>query len=275
MSKIWVPSGRVPTNRRAFTSVAADVRHTVFSVQRFRPRPDKLFDITALGSGFFVSSEAFITCRHVIDGQLSPHKDGDLYRLVNNLDGKHGIIHEVNGGVGKDIHLYPDDDLAILLSKTIKNQAFLPVSYADIPIGAAIGVAGYPLAQVTVDQDKNMTLSGVIYRVSQGVANAVYRTDLNFKNDAPLKDASVVEVNFLFVPGNSGGPIFDAETGRVLAYVKGFRYPKIIESEETCNLIAVPAGLQPKYLSAIYAVYSVGLTLDRVRAHLEEFGVKL
>lgn len=84
-----------------------------------------------------------------------------------------------------------------------------------------------------------------------------------------------MEVNFLFVPGNSGGPIFDAETGRALAYVKGFRYPKIIEGEETCNLIAVPAGMQPKYLSAIYAVYSVGLTLDRVRRHLEQFGVKL
>jgi hypothetical protein len=194
---------------------------------------------------------------------------------VNNLDGAHGIIHEVNGGVGKDIHLYPDDDLAILLSKSVKDQAFLPVSYADIAVGAAIGVAGYPLAQATVDQDKNLTLSGVIYRVSQGVANAVYRTDLNFKNDTPLKDASVIEVNFLFVPGNSGGPIFDAETGRALAYVKGFRYPKIAEGEETCNLIAVPDGMQPKYLSAIYAVYSVGLTLDRVRAHLEKFGVTL
>jgi|ERR1700733_4751201 len=275
MAKIWVPTGRVPTKPRSFSSVASDVRHTVFSVQRFRPRQDGLFDITPLGSGFFVSSEVFITCRHVIDGHILPHQAGDTYRLVNNLDGMHGIIHEVNGGVGKDIHLYPDDDLVILLSTSVKNQAFLPVSYADIPIGASIGVAGYPLAQANVDQNKNLTLSGVIYRVSQGVANAVYRTDLNFKNDTPLKDASVVEVNFLFVPGNSGGPIFDAETGRALAYVKGFRYPKIIEGEETCNLITPPAGMQPNYLSAIYAVYSVGLTLDRVRAHLETFGVTL
>lgn len=275
MAKVWVPAGRIPTKARSFSSVAADVRHTVFSVQRFRPRLDGLFDITPLGSGFFVGSEVFVTCRHVIDGPLFPHQQGDVYRLVNNLDGTHGIIHEVNGGIGKDIHLYPDDDLAILISQSKKDQAYLPTSYADVPIGSAIGVAGYPLTQLAIDSNGNLTLSGVIYRVSQGVTNAVYKTDLNFKNDMPIKDVTVVEVNFLFVPGNSGGPIFEAETGRVVAYVKRFRYPKIIEGPETCNLIPVPTGMQPNYLSAIYAVYSVGLTLSRVRGHFEKFGVKL
>ena len=275
MAKIWVPAGKVPTKPRSFHIVAADVRHTVFSVQRFRPRPDGLYDITPIGSGFFVTSEAFVTCCHVINGSMSPHKEGDLYRLVNNLDGEHGIVHEINGGVGKDIHLFPDDDLAILISKSKKDQAFLPVSYADLAVGAPLGVAGYPLGQLSNDAMGNLTLKGIIYRVSQAPANAVYRTDLSWKNDVPLKDVTVVEVNFLFVPGNSGGPIFDAETGRALAYVKGFRYPKIIEMKETCNLIPVPDGMNGDYMSAIYAVYSVGLTLDRVRKHLEKFGVQL
>jgi Trypsin-like peptidase domain len=276
MTKLWVPTGRIPTKaRKSFAALVADIRHAVFSVQRLRPRNDGLFDTSPLGSGFFVGSEVFITCRHVVDGPLNPHKEGDQYRLINNLDGNNGIIHEVNGGVGKDIHLFPEDDCAILLSKSKKDQAFMPVSYSTIPVGMAIGVAGYPLAQATVDANKNLTLKGVIYRVSEGVANAVYNTDLNFKNDVPMKDVSVVEVNFLFVPGNSGGPIFDVETGRALAYVKGFRYPKVIENEETCNLIEVPQGMSAKYLSAIYALYSVGITLSRVRTHLEKFGVTL
>src|ERR1039458_2952173 len=273
-TKIWVPAGRIPTKaRKNFAALVADIRHAVFSVQRFRPRTDGLFDITPLGSGFFVGSEVFVTCRHVIDGPLFPHKDGDQYRLVNNLDGEHGFMHEVGGEIGKDIHLFPEDDFAVLISHSKKDQAFMPVSYSDIPVGMAMGVAGYPLAQATVDASKNLTLSGVIYRISEGVANAVYRTDLNFKNDVPMKDVPVVEVNFLFVPGNSGGPIFDIETGRAVAFVQGCRYPQVIETAETCNLMSVPPGMSPQYLSAIYALYSVGITLPRVRVHLEKFGV--
>jgi len=275
MAKIWVPAGKIPTKSREFSSVVADVRHAVFSVHRHRPAANGLFDITPLGSGFFVSPEVFITCRHVIDGHDKPHQAGDLYRLVNNLDGMHGIIHEINGGVGQDIHIYPDNDLAILISKSKKDQAYLPVSYTDIPVGTAIGVAGYPLAQLSVDSNGNLTLGGVIYRVAQGVATSCYTTDLTFKNDYTLKAVPVVEVNFLFVPGNSGGPIFDAQTGRALAYVKGFTFPKIIEMEEKCTLVTAPAGLQPNYMAAIYAVYSIGLTLSPVRVHLEKFGVTL
>ena|ERR1700687_2831338 len=195
--------------------------------------------------------------------------------IVNNLDGSNGIIHEINDGIGKDIHLYPNNDFAILISKSKKDQAFLPVSYADIRVGAMIGVAGYPLAHLATDSSGNLTLSGVVYRVAHGAANAVYVTDLDFGDGYPQKDITVVEVNFLFVPPNSGGPIFEAETGRAIAYVKGFRYPKILEKKEECKLIPVPTGLQGDYWSAIYAVYSVGLTLSPVRDHLEKFGVKL
>ena len=275
VATIWVPTGRLPSKRRDFQAVVSDVRHAVFSVHRWRPAANGLYDITALGSGFFVSSGVFITCRHVVDGPASPHQDGDLYRLANNLDGMNGIIHEVNGGIDKDIYLYPEKDLAILLSKSKTDQAYLPISYADIPVGKSIGVAGYPLARIVNDPSGNVTLAGVVFRVAEGVANAVNKTDMDFNDGYPLKDTTIIEVNFMFVPGNSGGPIFDRETGRVLGYVKGFSYPKIAEKAETCNLIQAPAGLNPAYLTAIYAVYSIGLTLAPAQPHLEQFGVKL
>jgi hypothetical protein len=277
MAKIWIPAGKIPTKTRDFSAVAADVRHAVFSVHRQRPKTDGsgLFDVTSLGSGFFVSSQVFITCWHVIDPPGSPHQAGDIYRLVNNLDGTHGFVHEVNGGIGKDIHLYPDQDFAILLSSTKADQAYLPVSYADVQIGSDIGVAGYPLASLSTDSSGNITLGGIVYRVAKGVTNAFYKTDVDSNDGHPLKDVMVLEVNFLFVPGNSGGPIFEANTGRALAYVKGFRTHKIQEREETCNLIPLPAGLSANYLDGVHAVYSIGLTLDRVRNHLEQFGVKL
>ncbi|HEY5178111.1 MAG TPA: serine protease [Terriglobales bacterium] len=275
MAKIWVPAGRIPTKDRDFDSVVADVRHAVFSVIRYRPAANGLFDITPLGSGFFVSSQVFLTCWHVIDSPISPHKDGDLYRLVNNLDGTLGMVHEINGGVGNDIHLYPDSDLAILISKSKLDQAYMPISFADIPVGLDIGVAGYPLAQLITDSSGNLTFGAVVYRVAKGVATAFYKTDLDMGDGHPIKDREIVEVNFLFVPGNSGGPIFDARKGRVLAYVKGFRSHKIQERPEICNLIPVPAGMQKDYLTAVHAVYSIGLTLGPVQSHLEQFGVTL
>lgn len=275
MAKGFVPSGRLSSKSRAFRSVVADVRHAVFSVNRHRPLADGRFEVTPLGSGFFVSSKVFVTCWHVIDSPVSPHRPGDLYRLVNNLDGTHGIVHEVNGGIGKDIHLFPEHDFAILLSSSKSDQAYLPISYADIPVGQEIGVAGYPLARLVNDENGNLTLGGMVYRVAKGVVTAFYRTDLDAGDGHPLKDTMVLEVNFLFVPGNSGGPIFDADSGRVIAYVKGFQKHKIQELHERCSLIAVPEGMNAEYLDSVYAVYSVGLMLEPVRAQLENFGVFL
>jgi hypothetical protein len=275
MTKTFVPAGRLSAKSRAFRNVVADVRHAVFSVHRHRPLPDGQFQITPLGSGFFVSSQVFLTCWHVIDNPSSPHQAGDIYKLVNNLDGMHGMIHDVSGGLGKDIHLYPDQDFAILLSNTKHDQAFLPISYASIPVGQEIGVAGYPLPRLVTDANGSVTLTGMVYRVAKGVATAFYRTDLNSGDGHPLKDTMILEVNFLFVPGNSGGPIFDAETGRAVAYVKGFQRYKIQEVHEQCELIQVPDGLTKEYLDSVYAVYSLGLTLEPVRVYLEKFGVSL
>jgi S1-C subfamily serine protease len=275
MVKKFVPAGRLSCKVRPFRKVVSDIRHAVFSVNRYRPLPDGNYQVTPLGSGFFVSSKVFVTCWHVIDGLASPHKTGDLYRLVNNLDGTHGFVHDINGGIGKDIHLYPDQDFAILLSDSKLDQAFLPISYSDIPVGQEIGVAGYPLGRLIVDSSGSVTLGGLVYRVAKGVATAYYRTDLNSGDGHPLKDRMVLEVNFLFVPGNSGGPIFDAETGRAIAYVKGFQRHKIAEVHERCELIPLPAGMTEEYLDSVYAVYSNGLTLEPVRAQLEEFGVRL
>lgn len=275
MVKSFIPAGRLSSKVRPFRKVVSDVRHSVFSVNRYRPLPDGNYQITSLGSGFFVSSRAFVTCWHVIDGIASPHQTGDLYRLVNNLDGTHGFVHEINGGLGKDIHLYPDQDFAILLSDSKPDQAFLPISYADVPVGQEIGVAGYPLARLITDSSGRVTLGGMVYRVAKGVATAYYRTDLDPGNGHPLKDRMVLEVNFLFVPGNSGGPIFDAETGRAIAYVEGFQHYKIKEVIEHYTQTPVPDGMNTEYLDSVYAVYSVGLTLEPVHAQLEEFGVLL
>jgi hypothetical protein len=112
--------------------------------------------------------------------------------------------------------------------------------------------------------------------VAKSTATAVYRTNWDAGDGHPLTDTLVVEVNFMFVPGNSGGPVFDAETGRAFAYVKGFTNPKINEFVDTAYPATKrPDHVQPEYLTGIRAVYSIGLTLDRVQSILESFGVQL
>jgi hypothetical protein len=278
MPHVFVPAGRLSTKKRDFKSVVSDIRHAVFSVVRFRPSQQQqgLFDITALGSGFFVSSEVFITCWHVIDQPSNLHQPGDKYQLVANLPGSTPIALPIVGDVGTDVHLFPDKDLAILICRARKDQAFLSLSYADVAVGSEIGVAGYPLARLTTDSHGNPNVSALVYRVAKGVATAVFNDSLDTGDGHPLVDVPVVEVNFLFVAGNSGGPIFDAETGRAVAYVKGFRTHKIQERPEQCfPQTQVPDGLSKTYMSCVHAVYSIGLTLDRVRGELEQFGVKL
>jgi hypothetical protein len=275
MPHIFIPTGRLSTKKREFKSVVADLRHAVFAVVRFRPSQQAgLFVISVLGSGFFVSPDVFITCWHVIDSPQAPHQQGDKYQLVSNL-GTAPVALPL-GEIGTDIHLFPDKDLAILICKARKDQAYLSVSYADIPVGSEIGVAGYPLAILGTDANNNPDVKALVYRVAKGVATAVFRYDMDHGDGHPLTDVQVVEVNFLFVPGNSGGPIFEAETGRAVAYVKGFRTHKIREAAEQCfPATTIPGGLSNIYMDSVHAVYSVGLTLDRVRSELEQFGVNL
>lgn len=273
MTQVFIPSGKISAKRREFKAIVADIRHAVFSVVRQRP-VGELFQSYCLGSGFFVSSSVFVTCWHVIDSPLSPHIAGDKYQLVNNVNGTNGIVLEIVGGIGEDIHLYPESDFAILLCRAKSDQAYMPIGYATLPVGSEIGTAGYPLASISANEDMTANVEGLIYRVAKSATTAVYKSTWNANDGYPLVDATLVEVNFFFVPGNSGGPIFDAETGRAFAYVKGFKTPKINEFMDTA-FITPPDHVSKDYIAGIRAVYSIGLTLDPVREHLEKFGVKL
>jgi hypothetical protein len=58
--------------------------------------------------------------------------------------------------------------------------------------------------------------------------------------------------------------------------MKGFTNPKINEFVDTAYPATKrPDHVQPEYLTGIRAVYSIGLTLDRVQSILESFGVQL
>lgn len=270
-----LPTGRLKAKRRSFEEVVRDLRHAVSSLIRHRPANGGHI-ANALGTGFFVSPTVFLTCHHVINGNTAPHKDGDNYHLVGNLTGSAGIVHEIaDGTVGKNIHLFPDSDLALLIVESKSDQAYAALEYGDFSEGREIGVAGYPIP-ILLSIEGELKYDSLIFRVAKGVVTARYETNLELDQGQTLASIPVIEVNSLFVPGNSGGPIFDASTGRVLGFVVGYQTVKIRERVEEATLIQnCPEGMEKRYIENVNAFYSLGIRLSRVRSHLETFGVPL
>jgi len=119
---------------------------------------------------------------------------------------------------------------------------------------------------------------GLIFRVAKNVLTARYTMgNMNTNTGATMTDVPLLEVNFLFMPGNSGGPIFAAETGRVLGFVHGYMTEKILEKVENVSLITtpLPQGVNATYIANQSALYSVGIALGKARPHLEAHGVTL
>ncbi|MGB8262072.1 MAG: serine protease [Terracidiphilus sp.] len=255
-----------------------DLRFCVWSITRLRPDPpgqNERYRIWTLGSGFFVAPHVFLTCHHVVNGVANPHEIGDKYQLVqcmaaNTLQ----VSPQFVPTLGAELHLFPEKDAAILQVPG-EPRPYVALGYSDVAEGEEIGVAGYPLPKVATAPDGSEQGFRFIYRVAKGVITSTIRQSLKPGPDPQTADLQTIEVNFLFVPGNSGGPIFDAETGRVLAYVHGFIDSEIVQRLAATSAQNISAGAPQTYVQALHAVYSIGIKIDAIKPELERFGATL
>jgi len=233
----------------------------------------------ALGSGFFVSREVFLTCHHVVNPIGAPHVDGDIYRLVALTDtkGAGNAVQIGNVKAGENLHLFPESDLALFRCPIQDTRPFVALEYGEVPLGKELGVAGYPLPRLaSAPGNGDLRYDGLIFRVAQGPLTSSYVTALNSDQGIVLQNVPILEVNFLFVTGNSGGPVFDAATGRVAAFVQGYHTTKIRERMETVTMInPLPEGTANTYVENLSALYSIAIKMERARPHLEANGVTL
>lgn len=279
MAKPWQPpTGRIRAHHGVFNEIVRDLRYCVFSIMRLRPDGSGQkgrVNLIGSGSAFFVGPHTLMTCHHVVNPGDNPHQDGDAVALVQNLGG--GQVRTtapVTLREGTDLHFFPDCDLAII--QTGGNEfPYATIGYQDILEGTEIGIAGYPLAQVTLGPNNEPQFPNVIYRVAKGVVTSVADRSLNAPPNPQTKILRTVEVNFMFVPGNSGGPIFDAENGRVIAFVAGFASPEIKQDYQNTRPEHIAAGAPDKHVQSLHAIYSIGIKLEGVRTELERFGVVL
>ncbi len=128
-----VPTGRLKVKGKEFHQIVGDYRHVVCSVVRQRPMNGGN-GAKALGTGFFVSRDVFITCDHVMNDPNDPHREGDSYALVANLTGASGKLYPLpTPQVGKEINLFPSLDLAVLrVPNTPNDQPFAPLEYGEV-----------------------------------------------------------------------------------------------------------------------------------------------
>lgn len=116
-----------------------------------------------------------------------------------------------------------DDDLALLTTKTPNLQPVRLAPSSDVEAGMAIGIAGYPIPDAFEDEGLGTRMSVYAGRVS------------SLRKDA-------LELDLPVIPGESGGPVFDATSGDLIAIAES-RF-----DEERAIGFAIPIDVVKRFL---------------------------
>jgi S1-C subfamily serine protease len=169
----------------------------------------------AYGSGLVVESGGWgsriLTDAHVVDGAR------DLRARVGDV-GKPVAAHVV--AVSDE-----DDDLALVEVATPNLPPARFASGDGIEPGQEIGLLGYPIPDAFEDEKLRTTVSLYAGRVAS-VRNGT------------------IEVDVPVIPGESGGPVFDGETGEVIGLAES-RF-----EEERAIGFATPVDIVRRFLAA-------------------------
>ena len=168
----------------------------------------------AYGSGVVVESGSWgsriLTDAHVVDGAK------DLVATIG--DGAHGPAHVV-ARTGEA------DDLAIV-DVALRNQPVAKLGdVAHLEAGTAIGVIGYPIPDAFADEHLGRTASLYTGRIASVRKGAL-------------------EIDVPIIPGESGGPVFDASNGDVIGIAES-RF-----DEERAIGFATPIDAATRFLAA-------------------------
>lgn len=274
-----------PESFHSFSKCVKILKKSVYLIARGRKTLNnkELITWVTLGSGFVGAPNRFITAAHVIDdpkkSNITQHQDGDKYYLLKHDDVNKWHLHIFEPKINKDIFIYPDVDLSIIyLSDSfyqlndkifVDKNDFIRIYRDFLPIGTEIGVLGYPLCKLEFkDHDINKPKIGnVLLRTDKGVVNCRYKTS---------KVKSLYEFTLSFNPGNSGGPIFDIKTGRLISIATGYKSFPINQKE-----VEIPEKVRKNfqtyknksYIETIHAIYSTGIATPSFTEILDKHNI--
>lgn len=197
------------------------------------------------GTGFVVGDGLHvITNAHVLPDQPLDTVSAELAVLVGDGHG-HWAQRKVESVRGDPAH-----DLAELKIDGAPVSA-LQLSTAPVREGQLIGLMGFPLAGAV--GFTAVTHRGIVSAITAIVQPPSNSHALSTRAVRQLREGSfdVLQLDATAYPGNSGGPVFDAETGEVLGVVsmvmvKGTRESAL--SAPTGITYAVPAATVREFI---------------------------
>ena len=164
-------------------SAVEAAKHSVVKIDVARRNKQQKLAPAGSGSGFLFSTDGYVfTNSHVVRG-------ADEVRLTFVDGTEHGAAL-----VGED----PDSDLALLHTAATGHPAARLGSSADIQIGQLVIAIGNPY--------------GFQHTVTSGVVSALGRT---LRTETGRLIDNIIQTDAALNPGNSGGPLIDAD-GRVV-----------------------------------------------------------
>ena len=169
----------------------------IFFVEEVAPGQTKL---GISGTGFFINSEGvFVSVAHIFDSTAGNKKYVFYGFLPDNVVNPYVEIQE----------LCRDDEHDIFIGKVeTKTPDFLEISDKMPEIGKTICIAGYPLAEITLNHTGGFELSGV--RRYYQPSFVLDYTSVNIDNGkGVIRTHNGFLVRDFGLYGMSGGPVFD------------------------------------------------------------------
>lgn len=246
-SSLCLGSLAMPAAQAGLPETVAAVKPSVVAVGTWDPVASPRF--TFRGTGFVVGDgQTLVTNAHVLPEVIADQKLAiQVGRVRLEADGQFDIR------MLTVLHVDRDHDLALL---RFTGHPLPPLSLAPADSareGQAIALMGFPIGGVLGFSP--VTHKGIVASITPIVLPPANARQLDAAAVARVRRGAfdILQLDAIAYPGNSGGPLFDAETGQVIGvvnmvFVKGSRESAL--SNPTGITYAIPVRWVHALLSA-------------------------
>ena len=247
-----------------------------------------------VGTGFVIQTDPIriLTCHHVVSEALAENNSGVMYSITKRTDSFESFDlrnNEISFLRANKIIMKPEYDIAVLEIDAAENEAVsrkldlenspaLEFDFGDRVIGA-------PIEWLSTAATGDLTLTPRYFKAhltTTYTTAQAYRFINRRKEqiEQVMDGISFLEVDKLFIPGASGSPILDSESGRVIGFVHGFKLWPVMTNAETQQAITLKIdgeekGAELKYAPPLVASLSLGIDMKSVKPFFEEIEIPI
>jgi len=213
----------------ALADTIAKIKPGIVAVGTYMPKrnPRAVF----LATGFAVGDGSLIvTNAHVIPDKLDNEHMEQVAVFYHKDDNDKAII-------AKEVALDKEHDLAIL---KVTGEQLSPLklgSVSSVREGQLYAFTGFPIGMVLGLH--SVTHRGIISAITPNVIPMLRSEQLNVKLLKRLQEPyNVFQLDATAYPGNSGSPLYDPDTGKVIGVLN-----KVFVQESKENVLSKPSGI--------------------------------